>query len=81
MTVPDSEVMAILRTRIKKLLQARNLTIKEVAESSGIKRESLSRMLSGHFDCTLTNAERLAKTLGLTLSELISPEEIEKKSA
>lgn len=81
MAKEDSEAMQILRNRVRRIIEARNLTIKDVAVSSGVTREYLSRMLAGRQDCSLINAEKLAKALGISMSELFAAEEFDKKTA
>lgn len=82
MAEPDSKAMAILRTRVTRIIEARNSTIKKTAAECGIPRETLSRILSGSMDCSVIYAEKIADGLGLSIAQLFTAEdESEKKSA
>lgn len=82
MAEPGSKAMAILRTRVNRIIEARNSTIKKTAAQCGLTREGLSRILNGRMDCSVVNAEKIANGLGMTIAELFTPdEESDKKSA
>lgn len=81
MTKPDSEVMARLISRVRKLLELRDLTITDFAEISGVTREQLSRILNGHHECSLETCEKIATAFGVSIGELVDPEKNSKKIA
>jgi transcriptional regulator with XRE-family HTH domain len=66
--------MSIFNTNVIRRLEAAGLTIKELADKIGMQRTSLSRILNGHVDTTIGNAERIAAGLDTTLTELITAE-------
>ena len=81
MASPESEVMLVLRSRVRKLIEAREMTIKQLADEAGLTREYLSKMLGGHHDCSLVNCEKLAKALHVSVLDLLTPEKNSKKTA
>lgn len=48
-----------------------NITITELAERVGTSRSAMSCILSGRDGVTLERAERIAKSLGVSLSEIL----------
>ncbi len=81
MASQESQVMLILRSRVRKIIEAREITIKQLADDAGLTREYLSKMLGGHHDCSLVNCEKLANALGVSVLDLLTPEKNSKKSA
>ena len=61
--------------RVIEKLHADGLTINDLADKIGMLRQALSKILNGHVDTTMGNAERIAEGLEVTLYELIYPEE------
>ena len=61
---------------IKKLRKTKNLTLSDISKQSGIQLATLSRIENNKMTGSLKNHLRLAKALGLKLSELF--EEYEK---
>jgi transcriptional regulator with XRE-family HTH domain len=59
-----------LGQRIKDLRKAKNLTIVEVAKSTGIDQATLSRIENGKMTGTLDSHRKIAETLGLRLPDL-----------
>lgn len=56
-----------INERVKELIEAKNLSIKEVAEAIGILPTNLSRMLGGE-DLKVSTVMKIAKTLDLPVS-------------
>lgn len=81
MAKPQSEAMQLFRDRVRRILEARHITIKDLADTAGTNRPYLSKVLSGRHDPTIPFAEEVAKALGVNLVELLSPEKNSKKSA
>jgi transcriptional regulator with XRE-family HTH domain len=71
----QTSAMSLFNQRVIEKLHADGLTIKDLADKIGMHRQALSKILNGHVDTTMGNAERIAEGLEVTLYELICPEE------
>lgn len=70
--------MTNFNQNVIKLLAERKMTVKELADRIGMHRQSLSKILNGHVDTTMGNAERIAEGLEVHLYDLIKPAETEE---
>ena len=57
-----------MNLRVKELCREHGLTMNELAEQMGMKRESLSRAVNGN--PTLETLEKIAEALGVPITEL-----------
>lgn len=71
----QTSAMSLFNERVTEKLQSDGLTIKDLADKIGMHRQALSKILNGHVDTTMGNAERIAEGLGVSLYELIRPAE------
>jgi transcriptional regulator with XRE-family HTH domain len=69
----QSHPMDHFRDNIRCVLEARDMTMSELAERCGIDRSNLSKILHGKERVTLDRAGVIADALGIGLHELISP--------
>lgn len=67
----QSDAMQSLRDNIRSVLAERGMLQKELAERCGIAASNLNRILNGKEKVTIQRAEKIAKALGVTLSELL----------
>lgn len=65
------EAPEIFRANVRAIMDARGISITELAEKSGIVRPEMSRILAGKVGVTLARGDRIAHTLGVTLSDLV----------
>ena len=77
----QSQAMEVFRNRVKRLLEAKEMTIQDLADAAGTNRPYLSRVLSGKSDPTIPYAESIAAALDAKLADLISSEKKSKKTA
>ena len=70
--------MQIFIRNLERIRVDRGLTQTDLAEILGTKQPSISRLLRGEEDVTLSRAEKIAKSLGLTLADLVLEEEFAK---
>lgn len=63
---------------VQRIRLERGLTQGELAQLLGTKQPSVSRVLRGEEDITLSRAEKFAEALGVSLSELILEPEFSK---
>ena len=76
-----TSIMTLFNDNVRKKLAEKGLTVRELAERIGMFREALSKILNGHVDTTMGNAQRIADGLDTPLFELITPESaIDKKT-
>ena len=70
-----STAMADFLKNVKAIIEARNIKISKLAEGCGIARPWLSTVIHGRASgsITLENADRIAQSLGVPLSELLKP--------
>ncbi len=69
---PDPEVGKRIGQRVKVLRKQRGLTQDQLAKTSGFKRPNISRLEAGTHVPGLPLLERLAKSLRVNISDLIS---------
>lgn len=73
-----SSAMTNFNQNVLRLLAEKQMTVKDLAEKIGMHRQGLSRILNGHVDTTMGNAERIAEGLQVHLYDLIKPMESEE---
>jgi len=61
------------RANVLALLDAREITITQMAGDLGMSRPGVSRILHGHEDVTFARAERIAEFFGVELIALLKP--------
>lgn len=61
----QTSAMSLFNQRVIEKLDADGLTIKDLADKIGMHRQALSKILNGHVDTTMGNAERIAEVLRL----------------
>lgn len=76
-----SESMEVLRDRVRKILDARNMTIQDLADAMNRPRPYLSKVLGGKHDPTISYVEEIANALHVKLVDLFSKEKNSKKLA
>ncbi len=57
--------------RIQTLREARDLSRQELARKAGMNRETIRLLELGRFDPTLGTLTKLARALGVTLTDLV----------
>ncbi len=57
--------------RIQTLREARDLSRQELARKTGMHRETIRLLEAGRFDPTLGTLTKLARALGVTLTDLV----------
>lgn len=72
----ESQAARTFRERLAELMKLRGITITELAESTGMSRPGLSRILSGDEGVSLSRAERIAEELGFELVDLLDSEKV-----
>lgn len=72
------EVMQTFISNVQRIRAERGLTQAELAAILGTKQPSISRVLRGDEEITLSRAESFAKALGVPLAELILEPEFSK---
>ncbi len=65
------DVMTIFSDNVLSALQARGWTIQDLADRCEMDRSNLSKVLRAKEGCTLARAEKIAKALGIPLSNLV----------
>ena len=70
--------MQIFIANVDRIRRERGMTQADLAESLGTKQPSISRVLRGEEDITITRAEAWAKALGVSLAELVVEKEFSK---
>lgn len=66
-----SSAMDAFISNLNRIRKERGMTQVDLAELLGTTQGSISRLLSGGEDVTLTRLDRIAKKLGVSRSELI----------
>jgi len=69
--IRHAEIVQQFAVRLRELRQARNMTMAELARSASIALSHLGRMESGDASPGLDTLDRLARTLGITVTELL----------
>lgn len=65
------DVMKAFSENLRRELDERGLTIKELADMCGILRPNLSRIVHGHHNVTLETACRISDALGMPITDLL----------
>lgn len=65
-------------TNLDRIRKERGLTQSELADLLGTTQSGVSRLLNGGEDVTLSRCEKIARTLGVTLVELLEEHELAK---
>ena len=66
-----SPALEAFRENVTATLTAKGITRTQLADTLGMSRPALSRVLHGHEGISLERAEKIANYLGVPLSELI----------
>ena len=74
------KVTDVFRKNVRAALDAQGMTITELSERVGTSRPAISFILSGRDGIGLERADRIAKALGFTVAEILSPDFIKKLS-
>jgi len=64
------DVKSKVGTRIRKLRERSDISQKDLAYSSDLDRSYIASVENGHRNISIVNLEKIAKSLGVTLSEL-----------
>jgi transcriptional regulator with XRE-family HTH domain len=67
---------ALLAARVKFLRSGRSVTLRQLSEASGASYSNLSKVESGKLSPTFDTMERIARGLGVSISELLAFESI-----
>ncbi len=73
--IRHAEIVQRFAARLRELRQARNMTMAELAREASVALSHLGRLESGEASPGLDLLDRLAKPLGITLFELLPPNE------
>ena len=65
-----------MELRVKEVIKAKGLTMQQVADVLGITRDTLTRNIKGN--PTIETLEKIAKTLGVSVSDLLDEERPEE---
>lgn len=65
-----------MELRVKEVIKAKGLTMQQVADVLGITRDTLTRNINGN--PTIETLEKIAKTLGVSVSDLLDEERPEE---
>lgn len=65
-----------MKPRVKEVIKAKGLTMQQVADVLGITRDTLTRNINGN--PTIETLEKIAKTLGVSVSDLLDEERPEE---
>jgi transcriptional regulator with XRE-family HTH domain len=63
--------MVPLAKRLKQLRATKKLTQLRLAKKAGLTLAYIGRLETGHYDPQLTTLRKLAKVLGVTISDLV----------
>ncbi len=74
-TAPDAAKPAAVGARIRALREAMGLSLRDLAERSGVGAQTLSQVERGETSPTLASAAKIAAGLELTLSQLLRLDE------
>lgn len=76
----QTSIMSIFNQNVRTQLDSKGWTIKQLADEVGMHREALSKILNGHVDTSMGNAQKIADALEVPLAELVTASTgIEKK--
>ena len=65
-----------MELRVKEVIKAKGLTMQQGADELGITRDTLTRNINGN--PTIETLEKIAKTLGVSVSDLLNEEKPEE---
>ena len=68
----QNTIMSTFNTNVRSALGKKDWTVKQLADAIGMHREALSRILNGHVDTSMGNAQKIADALSCTLAELVT---------
>ena len=71
----QSPAMTAFIQNLERIRRERGMTQVELAQLLGTRQGNVSRLLRGEEDVTLSRCERIAKTLGVSLGEMIEDRE------
>jgi len=69
-----SETEKLVGSQIKKLRKKRNLSLRSLAEESGLSANAISLIERGHNSATISSLEAIAKALGVSVQDLFHTE-------
>lgn len=72
---PGSDATALVGTRVRALREGLGISLRDLAERSGVSAPMLSQVERGTTSPTLAVAQKIASGLGLTLSQLLRLDE------
>lgn len=73
---PESDAF---RSNVLRLMDEREVSLRDIASEIGGDFASLHRLLNGKQDCTISRASRIAKFFGVPLGDLLRPVTAEGK--
>ncbi|SLN40622.1 helix-turn-helix domain-containing protein [Oceanibacterium hippocampi] len=73
MNEPDTRETTRLAERLKRLRQARGLSLQQLADRSGVSRASLSRIENAEVSPTADTLGALAAVFSMTISQILEP--------
>jgi transcriptional regulator with XRE-family HTH domain len=76
MATTESDALDAFRKNVQIRIDEGHITVAELARKSNLSRPVLSDILHGHAGINLTNADKVAQALGLTLSELLDGKKV-----
>lgn len=68
----------MLSENLKKILDLRKLTQTELARMSGVKQVTISRIIAGRHEPGITQIEKIAKALHISVDELLDSKKMEE---
>lgn len=68
---PEMDEMGALGENLRKLRNERHITQQDLANVSGVSKETISKIESGKQNATSTSLVKLAKGLGCTVDQLV----------
>lgn len=71
--------MTELKTRIPELRRERRLTQSELAERTGVRRETIARLERGQYNPSLKLAYDISKVLGASIEEIFQFVEVDEE--
>ena len=71
--------MTELKTRIPELRRERRLTQSELAERTGVRRETIARLERGQYNPSLKLAYDISKMLGASIEEIFQFVEVDEE--
>jgi transcriptional regulator with XRE-family HTH domain len=74
-TVVVAEQQANVGERVRAIRQLRRLTLKDVAERTGLSESFLSQAERGRTSASILSLQRIAEALGVAVSDLFTPDD------